>query len=95
MCAAIAHVRYTQAMATRMVTVKLDPGEATPAKVAEKLHLSVAQLDPSFGVVELDRDAQLYAVLVDEQIATDLEQQEGVVGSYANPKIEPFGPPKE
>lgn len=87
--------RYNLSMATRMLTVKLEPAEATPAKVAEKLHLSVADLDPAFGVVELDRDQQLYAILVDERIATGLENQDGVVGSYSNPRIEPFGPPKK
>jgi hypothetical protein len=78
-----------------MVTVKLEPSEATLTKVAEKLHVSTDDLDPSFGVVELDREKKLYTVLVDERIATEVESAEGVVGIYSNPPIEPFGPPEK
>ena len=43
----------------------------------------------------LNPDQHLYAILVDEHVAAKIEGGQDVVGSYSNPKIEPFGPPKK
>jgi hypothetical protein len=77
-----------------MLTLKLDPEEASAAKVRSKLDLSDDELDPDFGVVELDKAQRSYAVLVDEKVAARVQGADGVQGPFANPPIEPFGPPQ-
>ena len=77
-----------------MLTLALDPGEATLGAAARKLGLEEGELDPDFGVVEIDPAAHKYTVLVDESAAERASRVPGVEGPYANPRIEPFGPPQ-
>jgi hypothetical protein len=76
-----------------MFSLTLDPAEASVGKVQRKLGLSGEELDRDFGVVELDPAAHRYAVLVDEEAVPRLQDAPGVEGPFANPRIEPFGPP--
>lgn len=77
-----------------MFTLELADEEANLDSVRAKLGLERADVVESFGVVALDPARRLYAILLDEAAADRLEGTEGVAGPYANPKIEPFGPPK-
>jgi len=77
-----------------MLTLTLEPGEATLEAAARKLGLEERELDPDFGVVEIDPAAHRYTVLVDEGAAEQASRVPGVEGPYANPRIEPFGPPQ-
>ena len=77
-----------------MMTVELDPDSATVEKVAERLGLRPEEIDAEFGVVAIDPENHLYTVLVDEQASARVAAQPGVSGPFANPRIEPFGPPQ-
>lgn len=80
-------------MAKLMLTVKLDPERATLADASRELGVDEAELDPDFGVVNIDPDEDLFTVLVDEQTAERVDGK-AAGGPYANPPIEPFGPPE-
>lgn len=76
------------------MTVKLDPAHASVEDVIRKLDLSDGQIDRDFGVVNVDPKRQLYAVMVEAAAAERLSRRPDVAGPYANPTIEPFGPPR-
>lgn len=77
-----------------MLTVKLDPDRATLEDARERLGVGEDEIDSDFGVVGIDPEEHLYAIMVDEQAAERLSDQPDVEGPYANPRIEPFGPPQ-
>ena len=82
-------------MATRLVTLHLDPASANMKSVRAKFGLSAADADEHFGVVCVSPSQNLYTILAEERAAARIEGSSGVTGVYSNPKIEPFGPPKK
>lgn len=81
-------------MPKRMITLKLDPERASVAAVREKLGLQPAQIDESFGVIDVSRpEESLYAVMVDEDVAETVAGLPDVEGPHSDPKIEPFDSP--
>jgi len=81
-------------MANVMVTLELDPEQASLAAVRRLLGLEQGEIDASFGVVNISPAEHLYMILVDEATAARVQGAEPVRGVYANPRIEPFGPPR-
>jgi hypothetical protein len=78
-----------------MVTLRLDPGQATLPEVRELLGLAPEEVDPAFGLVNISPAEHLYTILVDEPAAIRVADAPEVEGVFANPRIEPFGPPEE
>jgi len=81
-------------MAMMMLTIELEPSEASLRAVRRKLQLEDYQIDANFGVVRLSPDGNQYAIMVDEDVVSRVTRKKGVKGPFANPRIEPFGPPK-
>jgi hypothetical protein len=81
-------------MAKQMLTLTREPSRATLESVKEDLGLSDEEVDADFGLVEIDPDAHQYAILVEAPAAERAAGKEGVEGPFANPPIEPFGPPE-
>ena len=81
-------------MAKLLLTVTRDPSRASLEAVKRDLGLSDEEIDHDFGVVSIDPKANRYAILVEDQAAERVGGKQGVEGPFANPPIEPFGPPE-
>ena len=81
-------------MARVLVTLRLDPEQATLEEVRRLLGLAADEVDPVFGVVNISPAEHLYTILVDEAAASRVTDDELVEGVYSNPSIEPLGPPE-
>ena len=77
-----------------MVTLRLDPEQASLPEVRRLLGLAPEEVDPSFGVVNISPAEHLYTILVDEAAAARVGDADQVEGVFSNPRIEPFGPPE-
>jgi hypothetical protein len=82
-------------MARAMVTLRLDPAQASLAEVLGLLGLAPGEVDPEFGVVPIDPTERLYTILVDEAAAQRIADAPQVEGVFGNPRIEGFGPEEE
>ena len=80
-------------MARVLVTLKLDPKQATINQVIRSYKLAQSEIDKEYGIVNISPDEHLYVALIDEKAAQRLHGAKGMRGAYSNPKIEPFGPP--
>ncbi|HET9558666.1 MAG TPA: hypothetical protein VFS70_16115 [Actinomycetota bacterium] len=78
-----------------MVTLRLDPEQASLDQVRELLGLAADEVDPAFGVVNISPAEHLYTMLVDQEAADRIADAPQVEGVFSNPRIEPFGPPDE
>jgi hypothetical protein len=80
-------------MSKLLLTLTRAPSEASLDAVKRDLGLGDEEIDPEFGVVNIDPNGDRYAVLVEESAAKRVGNEPGVEGPFANPRIEPFGPP--
>ena len=76
-----------------LVTVTLPEG-ATLQDALRRYELAPEQVDEGYGLVSVDPAQGLYAMLVSEDAAERITGSPSAKGPYANPKIEPFGPPQ-
>jgi hypothetical protein len=81
-------------MAKLLLTLTRDPADASLDAVKRDLGLTDEDIDDEFGVVNIDPNGHRYAILVEERAAGRVGKGHGVEGPFANPRIEPFGPPK-
>ncbi|WP_093171909.1 hypothetical protein [Sinosporangium album] len=73
-----------------LITVRL-PLEATLPGAMHHYGLAKDEVDLNYGLVPIDPVQGLYALRVTEDASHRLGM--AVEGPYADPKIEPFGPP--
>jgi hypothetical protein len=73
-----------------LLTVKLDPRNATIDGACAHLGIDRGEIDEEFGVVSVDPATDSYAVLVEESAST-AGTDANARGPYANPRIEPLG----
>jgi hypothetical protein len=76
-----------------MVTLRLQPEQASLPKVRRLLGLEEGEVDPTFGVVNISPKEHLYTILVEEEAAARVRDADAVTGVHSNPPIEPSGPP--
>jgi hypothetical protein len=77
-----------------LVTLRLDPEQASLPEVRRLLGLAKDEVDPAFGVVNISPAEHRYTILVDEAAAARIADAPPVEGVFGNPRIEPFGPPE-
>ncbi|WP_214317164.1 hypothetical protein [Nonomuraea sediminis] len=70
-----------------LITVRLPRG-ATLADAIDRLDLAEEDVDTSYGLVAVDPDEGLYALRVTDRAGRKAGPP------FADPKIEPFGPPR-
>ncbi|MCC5480958.1 hypothetical protein ACFV2N_40935 [Streptomyces sp. NPDC059680] len=75
-----------------LITIEL-PSGATLDAAMRRLGLTPDEVDTEYGLVDL-RDGS-YALLVTQAAADRVQGAAGAKGPYANPPIEPFGPPQQ
>jgi hypothetical protein len=76
-------------MASVMVSLQLDPEQASLEEVRRLLGLGEDEVDPRFGVVNIDPNEHLYAILVEQEAAERVRDAAPVRGVFSNPRIEP------
>jgi hypothetical protein len=77
-----------------LITVELPRGTSSVEAAAKALGVNPTSIDPSFGVRVIDPASGKYAIMLDESAVKGALDRKGVSGPFANPRIEPFGPPK-
>ena len=72
-----------------MVTLQLQPEQASLPEVRRLLGLAEDEVDQGFGVVNISPKERLYTILVSPEAAERVRGAEPVKGVYSNPRIEP------
>ncbi|MEO8179567.1 MAG: hypothetical protein ABI895_12110 [Deltaproteobacteria bacterium] len=82
-------------MAKVMLTFNATPAPSL-AQVKTRFGLSDDEIDEAFGVIEVDPETHTHTILVEQAAAARITGQPGWEGQgpFANPKIQPFGPPE-
>lgn len=85
-------------MAKLLINLTWEGNKPSIDEVIQKYGLSPDEIDLEFGVMVIDPQEYLYCILVEESALERLggitgEPPEGLEGPFANPPIEPFGPP--
>jgi len=77
------------------MTVRSTDGPPTIEDAARQLGVPVVAVDRAFGVVTIDPKQGLYSVQVDAaHLPADAPSDE-FSGPFSDPRIEPFGPPRD
>jgi len=85
-------------MAKVMFSLIWEQGEPTIEEICERYGFRSDEIDDRFGVIEIDPQDHLYTILVDSDAAQRVRGEREThppEGPYANPPIQPFGPPAE
>ena len=86
-------------MSKILFNVKWDEtGKPSIETVSQKYGFPAEDIDPQFGVVEIDPQDNLYTILVEEEAAQKVSGDYGnrlkpEEGAFSNPRIEPFDLP--
>ncbi|RJL31612.1 hypothetical protein [Bailinhaonella thermotolerans] len=78
---------------TVLITVRLPRG-ARLRDAMDRLELDRDEVDVEYGLVPVDPDDGLYALRVTRAAAVRAGQRPDAEGPFADPRIEPFGPPE-
>jgi hypothetical protein len=81
-------------MAKLLFTLTRKPSEASLDSVKRDLDLGDEEIDSEYGLVAIEPEQDRYAILVEVSESSRLAELPGVEGPFANPRIEPFGPPQ-
>jgi hypothetical protein len=87
-------------MDTVMLQFKHEGAPPSIDDVRRLFNLAGDEIDETFGVVPIDPAENLYAVLVSNNVRDRVEavlntrSRTAAEGVFANPRIEPFGPPE-
>ena len=88
-------------MVTKLLyTLTWKEGQPSVEQICAEYGLEPEELDPKFGIIEIDPEQHLYSILVDEEAVQRLEKREGqeplgLEGPFSDARIAPFGPPEE
>lgn len=88
-------------MQTIMLQFKHQGSTPSIDEVRRLFNLKTDEIDPKFGVVATDLAKSIYTVLVDSKASERIKSvistrpHDPAEGIFANPRIEPFGPPEE
>ena len=87
-------------METVMLQFKHKGAAPTLDEVRQLFNLRANEVDTAFGVIAADPAEGLYTVLIDARARNRVDAalakrtRDTAEGVFANPRIEPFGPPK-
>ena len=84
-----------------MLQFKYPSSTPSIGDVCELFDIKPQEIDSQFGVIETDRNENLYTVLIDATATTRVKAvlatrpSDPAENVFANPQVEPFGPPEK